>query len=274
MSDARRLAALARNYVESKSSAYALTAADVGKVMLLSGTWTMPLPLAAVAKNGFVLDLRNIGTGVITLDPSGSEVVNGSATLLLYRGESVELISDGSAWYAQFRSATPTIFDQTLLSDATQFADIPLAGYGEFEFSLTALPNPNVADFVVVAQLSYDGGSTYPAGAAEYTRIGLTGTSAGASAGAGTGTAALLTGNVDTGTPGFPCRATGNLFPGSANHRLHLRSQAISYDGTTLITTTLDSFRASVGAATHMRVAANIANGLRAGSRLIVEGRI
>lgn len=63
-----------------------------------SGTFTVNLP-TAVGIQGTVYTLVNSGTGTITLDPNGSETINGSTTIKIkkqYVSRTVQ--SDGSNW--------------------------------------------------------------------------------------------------------------------------------------------------------------------------------
>lgn len=87
--------------VLAKTAAYTLAAADNGKLLLASsGTWSLTLLAAASAADGFSFDLYNYGSGTITIDPDGSENINGDTTLVVESGDGVHVRTDGSAWYA------------------------------------------------------------------------------------------------------------------------------------------------------------------------------
>ncbi|MBP2230826.1 hypothetical protein J2847_004135 [Azospirillum agricola] len=86
--------------VVTKASAYTVTTADAGVLILASGTWTLALPAAASAGNGFSILLKNTSSGTITVDPAGSETVNGSATIAVPHGASAILVCDGAGWQA------------------------------------------------------------------------------------------------------------------------------------------------------------------------------
>ncbi|MBP2231764.1 hypothetical protein J2847_005083 [Azospirillum agricola] len=86
--------------VASKTAAYTVTTADAGLLILASGTWTLGLPAAASAGNGFSILLKNTSSGTITVDPAGSETINGSATVAITRGASAILVCDGTGWQA------------------------------------------------------------------------------------------------------------------------------------------------------------------------------
>lgn len=101
------LGAYAGGYV-AKTSAYTATTADRGKLIdCTSGTFTVGLPAAASAGSGFSLAVRNGGAGTITVDPNGSEQVNGGTTITITSGSTVMLNCTGSEWAASWMS-TPT----------------------------------------------------------------------------------------------------------------------------------------------------------------------
>lgn len=60
---------------------------------------TLGLPAAPAAGSGWFVNLRNSGTGALTVDPNGSEQINGSATLVLQPGDSAIAVSNGANWY-------------------------------------------------------------------------------------------------------------------------------------------------------------------------------
>ena len=63
-----------------------------------SGVGTLTLPLAsAVGANWFCM-IRNGGTGILTLAPSGINTIDGNASQQLQLTESLVLVSDGSNW--------------------------------------------------------------------------------------------------------------------------------------------------------------------------------
>lgn len=74
-----------------------LTAATVlnesdNEVIEANGTFT--LTLHAATNPGIIKKIYNVGSGIITIEGT----INGGVNLLLYPGESVELITDGSGW--------------------------------------------------------------------------------------------------------------------------------------------------------------------------------
>ncbi len=165
------------------------------------------------------------------------------------------------------------VLDSTVTGSPVTAIDIDLLGYDEFRIKFDVVLNGSVADFSIGWQTSLDG-VTYDSGASDYyfqveyfTASGPAGFNSGYSS-----RGELHAGNLDTGTPSTLAtfiiefsRATSGVNP-------RLSSKAISYNGTAYAVTGGFSERASAGAATHLRLAANVANGLGIGTRCIVEG--
>jgi len=82
--------------IVTKTSAYTTTLTD--DVILCNGTFTVTL-YTAVGNGGRTLTIKNTGTGVITIDGSGSETIDGDTTLDLgVQYTSVTIVSDGTNW--------------------------------------------------------------------------------------------------------------------------------------------------------------------------------
>lgn len=92
------LAALFGPGVVTKTGAYTVQTADKGKLVDCSGTFALTLPAAATAGAGFALAVRNSGAGVITIDPSGAELINRAATVGVAAGSSAIVVCTGAAW--------------------------------------------------------------------------------------------------------------------------------------------------------------------------------
>lgn len=98
------LGSVASGYV-AKTTTYAVVAADKGKLIDCTGTWTLSLLAAATAADGFNVAVRNSGSGVITVDPNLSETIDGGATLAINAGESLVLYCNGTAWVSVGKSS-------------------------------------------------------------------------------------------------------------------------------------------------------------------------
>ena len=78
------------------STTYAALTTD-RSIKCIGTTYTVSV-FTAVGRSGRRLTITNAGTGVITVDPNGSETINGYTTISLYAGESVTIESDDTNW--------------------------------------------------------------------------------------------------------------------------------------------------------------------------------
>lgn len=82
----------------AKTAAYTVGAADRGKVLDCSGTWTLSIAGAASLGDGFCFALWNRGTGTITIDPNLSETIDGEITKSIGAGKFAIVFCNGSAF--------------------------------------------------------------------------------------------------------------------------------------------------------------------------------
>lgn len=108
------LGALAGAYAE-KTAAYTVTTSDRGRVInATTGTWTLALPAAATAGAGFAFYVMNSGTGTITVDPSGAELIDGETTRSVLPEQSRLIICTGTGWVSiATRRSMDTLTDAT-----------------------------------------------------------------------------------------------------------------------------------------------------------------
>jgi hypothetical protein len=90
---------------QTKTATYTVALSDRGTIILASNTITLNLTAAATLGNRFYCRLINVGTGLVTIDPAGTETVTvagGSAktSITLIAGEGVDVFCDGSNWIA------------------------------------------------------------------------------------------------------------------------------------------------------------------------------
>lgn len=81
-----------------KATAYTVVAEDRGKVFSCTSSWTMALTAAATLGNGFAFAVDNAGAGTITIDPNGSETIDGSTTLAIGAGKSCIIVCNGTSF--------------------------------------------------------------------------------------------------------------------------------------------------------------------------------
>lgn len=79
-------------YEKTALTSVATLAVSANEFITASGTFT--ITLHAATSSGIVKKIYNIGTGIITIVGT----INGISNMLLYPGESVELITEGTAW--------------------------------------------------------------------------------------------------------------------------------------------------------------------------------
>lgn len=99
LATARTDAALAAMTYATKSSGYSVVVADRGKLIDCTAAVELELPAVATAGAGFYFVAKGNG-GDVTLDPNGSENINGSSTsAVVSDGSSAFVICNGSAWF-------------------------------------------------------------------------------------------------------------------------------------------------------------------------------
>ncbi len=93
--------------LDDKTANYTIVAGDAGKVITHSAnSITVSLTAAATLGAGFHVWIKNRGAAnsVTTIDPDGSETVDGRGIVYLYTGESTHLYTDGTKWYTVDRT--------------------------------------------------------------------------------------------------------------------------------------------------------------------------
>lgn len=111
----------------AKTGAYTAVAADRGKLIdCTSGTFTLSLTAAATLGDGWYFIARNSGTGLITIDPNGAELIDGQTTLALPPGFAGVIQCTGSAFKTTIISVTllsaltaPGAADELMIYDAS-----------------------------------------------------------------------------------------------------------------------------------------------------------
>lgn len=104
--------------VTSFNSSYTAASADRASVLLWTGgTGTVTLPNPATVGSDWFLNTRNEGSGVLTLDPTGSITIDGGLTKEIAPTESCIIFSDGTAYYTiGFGQNVSFAFDYTSIA--------------------------------------------------------------------------------------------------------------------------------------------------------------
>lgn len=102
------MGALISGYL-ARTSAYTVVLGDRGKLIDCSGTFTLAFTAAATLGAGFTVAVRNSGSGVITLDPAGTELIDTSTTITLQPNESHLVVCTGTAWRSLGRTETSNL---------------------------------------------------------------------------------------------------------------------------------------------------------------------
>jgi len=81
-----------------------------------SGVGTITLPNATTVGNGWFVMIRNGGSGIVTLTPSGTNTIDGSATQQLQLTESLVIVSNGATGWSTFAYGRSNTFAYTQLA--------------------------------------------------------------------------------------------------------------------------------------------------------------
>jgi hypothetical protein len=80
------------------------------------GVGTITLPTASTVGNGWFVMVRNGGTGILTLTPSGTDTIDSAATQQLQLTESLVIVSNGTDGYSTFAYGRSNAFAYTQLA--------------------------------------------------------------------------------------------------------------------------------------------------------------
>jgi hypothetical protein len=81
-----------------------------------SGVGAITLPVSTSVGNGWFVMIRNGGSGILTLTPSGTDTVDGNATQQLQLTESLVVVSNGINGYSTFAYGRSNTFAYTQLA--------------------------------------------------------------------------------------------------------------------------------------------------------------
>ena len=118
--------------VSSFSSNYTAGVSDRSKAFIWTGgAGTLSLTAAPTLGNDWFVQVRNGGTGDLTIDPSSSENINGATTLTLSPGDSCIIVTDGvQFWTIGFGQSAVYAFS---------VLQIDIAGSGNYTLTVSEL---------------------------------------------------------------------------------------------------------------------------------------
>lgn len=118
--------------VSTFSTNYTAGSSDRAKVLVWNGgAGTLSLTSAPTLGDDWFINVRNNGSGDLTIDPNSSELINGVATLILAPGDSCIVVTDGAEfWTIGFGQSAVYAF--SVLS-------IDVSGSGDYTLSISEL---------------------------------------------------------------------------------------------------------------------------------------
>lgn len=147
----------------TKSGNYTALSGDNNAVHRYTATATITLTAAATLGANWHYTVVADGAAV-TIDPNASETINGATTLIVPNGASVEIICDGSNFFAQRKTPSVMTLEAAAISSVAT-KDINLttyiaAGYTEFELVLSDLKAATDGQSLLMV-VSVDGGASW-----------------------------------------------------------------------------------------------------------------
>lgn len=95
-----------------KTANYTVVLGDLNKLVIVTAnSVTLSFDPAATLTSGWWVYVANTGTGDVTLDPSGSETIDGLASFVMYPGETRLITCDGAALYSSVLTPFQRRFD-------------------------------------------------------------------------------------------------------------------------------------------------------------------
>jgi hypothetical protein len=144
----------------AKSGSYVSVVGDAGKTLRFTAAGTLSLTAGATLGNGWSVNVVADG-GAVTIDPNGSETINGLATLVIPNGSSAEIICDGSNFFTVFK---PPIWEPIGVFSVAAAASIIVTDLAAARFLRIKGRISQVSSGIIVAQFSTDNGATYDTG--------------------------------------------------------------------------------------------------------------
>ncbi len=161
---------LAEVFLIARSSNTILTGANHQCTIVATGTWTQTFTAAATLGDGWWAMERNDGTGVITLDPNASELIDGATTLALGPGDACVILCNGSGFKTVGLRQKGLVLLAAAVASSSATVDFTSGIDGTYDEYLALIDGlvagTNAA--TLGARVTEDAGSTWKAGASDY----------------------------------------------------------------------------------------------------------
>jgi hypothetical protein len=164
--------------LNSYYSNYSLQASDRAKFLVWSsGVGQFTLPVASDVGNNWFCMIRNNGTGVLTIQPSGTDTIDGNSAQQLQLTESLVIVSDGNGGYNTFGygqsiqfAFTQLAYDVTgagtpIVLSAAEASNVIQEYFGTISVNTTVTLPPTVQLYVVTNVTSGAYSLTFSTGA-------------------------------------------------------------------------------------------------------------
>ncbi len=154
----------------TKNADYTAVADDVGSTLRFTAAATLSLTAAATLANGWAANVIADG-GAVTIDPNGSETINGLTTLIVPNGTTAEIICDGSNFFTVFRPSGWQTIEQRTFTAVSAIDFTNLGGFARLRISgLISLSSSGTLGW----RSSTNNGTSYDTGASDYSFQGQT----------------------------------------------------------------------------------------------------
>lgn len=145
--------------IQNLNSAYTVAVIDNGGIINCNGSFTLSLLAAVTAGAGFQFRIRNTGLATITINPAGSETINGTLTLRCCSKEEFAVVCDGTGWFTAGRASVIRLERQKVTAAVPAVAMTLPPDYEVFDVQFDRV---TVTPSVAIAMFMYDNIGPYP----------------------------------------------------------------------------------------------------------------
>jgi hypothetical protein len=146
-----------------KTANYTVLSTDLGKLISCSiaqaSTLTLGSPSAATVGNGWSFFVENTGYGAVVFTPS-SGTIDGKTSINVFKGQSFEIVTDGTTWKSKGRQTSFTIASLTGVSASAGASLLLPDGLSMMELQISGAW-PATSATALALQVSTNGGSSF-----------------------------------------------------------------------------------------------------------------